>query len=171
MSKIYELIVIIPAKANSSGLKNKNINKLNNHPLIAYSLAAAKTIKIKKKISFCSTDSKNTLIIAKKYGHRFADLRPKRISTKHSRDLEFVNHALKIFEKKGILFNFGCILRPTNPIRTSSFVNTAIKIFKIKKKFSSLKCLAPTNETPYKMWPNQFIHSSSLHGNFYRAHR
>ena len=100
MTKIYELIVIIPAKANSEGLKNKNINKLNNHPLIAYSLAAANTIKIKNKIIFCSTDSKKTLNIAKKYGHSFADLRPKKISTKYSRDLEFVNHALKIFEKK-----------------------------------------------------------------------
>jgi len=152
MKKIYELIVIIPARAKSEGLKNKNINKLNNHPLIAYSLAAAKTIKIKSKIIFCSTDSKKILNIAKKYGHSFTDLRPKKISTKYSRDLEFVNHALKLFEKKEILFNFGCILRPTNPIRSSLFINKAIKIFKKKNKFSSLKCLVPTNETPYKMW-------------------
>ena len=152
MKKSYELIVIIPARAKSEGLKNKNIKKLNNHPLIAYSLAAAKTIKIKSKVIFCSTDSKKILNIAKRYGHNFDDLRPKKIATKYSRDLEFVNHTLKLFEKKNILFNFGCILRPTNPIRSSSFINKAIKVFKNKNKFTSLKCLTRTSETPYKMW-------------------
>ena len=37
-----EMIAIIPARCGSKGVKNKNIKLLAGHPLIAYSIAAAK---------------------------------------------------------------------------------------------------------------------------------
>ena len=37
-------IVIIPARSGSKEVKNKNIIKINGHPLIAYSVEAAKKL-------------------------------------------------------------------------------------------------------------------------------
>ena len=39
--KKLSVIALIPARAASQRIKNKNIQKLNNHPLIAYSISAA----------------------------------------------------------------------------------------------------------------------------------
>ena len=43
-------VAIIPARAESSGLKNKNIIKIEKHPLISYSIEAEKKSKFTKKI-------------------------------------------------------------------------------------------------------------------------
>ena len=45
MKQKKQLLVIIPARSQSRKLKNKNIRLINNHPLVAYSIEAAKNIK------------------------------------------------------------------------------------------------------------------------------
>ena len=51
-----QLLIIIPARSESKSLKNKNIKKLGKHPLISYSIEAAKNINEKDKIIHLSTD-------------------------------------------------------------------------------------------------------------------
>ena len=60
-------IALITAREGSKGVKNKNLKKLKNNPLIFYSLKTAK--QISKKIPsdiFVSTDSKKILNYCKK---------------------------------------------------------------------------------------------------------
>ena len=145
-----ELLIIIPAKSKSSELKNKNLKKIFNHPLFSYSLEAAKRIKIQKKI-LCSTDSKKISKISDKYQVKTPFLRPKKFSLKLSRDIEFVNHAIQQFYKKGVIFKYGLILRPTSPIRTISTLNKAFKKFK-KGNFDSLRAVTRSKENVFKTW-------------------
>ena len=63
MSKV---VCLIPARSGSQGIKNKNIKKFNNKPLIYYSINFAKSLEFVDKIIF-STDSRRYLSIAKKY--------------------------------------------------------------------------------------------------------
>ena len=51
-------LAIIPARSGSKRIKNKNIVKINNKPIMYYALDAAKKSKIFDKIHV-STDSKN----------------------------------------------------------------------------------------------------------------
>ena len=63
----YKTIAIIPARGGSKGLKDKNIQKLHGHPLLAYPIhLAVKSKKINKVI--LSTDNTNYASIGKKYG-------------------------------------------------------------------------------------------------------
>ena len=55
--KKLKVICIIPARGGSKGIKNKNIVKINNYPLIFYTIKAALASKVCDKI-FVSTDSK-----------------------------------------------------------------------------------------------------------------
>ena len=47
MSKNF--IALITAREGSQGIKNKNLKKINGHPLIAYSIFAAKNQRILRK--------------------------------------------------------------------------------------------------------------------------
>ena len=79
MEKIKEVICIIPARAGSKRIKNKNIINFYGKPIIAYPIIAAQKTKIFKRI-FISTDSKKIANIGKKYGATVPFLREKNIS-------------------------------------------------------------------------------------------
>ena len=147
-----KLIIIIPAREGSQGIKNKNITPLKGKPLVFYSFELAKKIKEKNKIIFCSTDSKKIKKIAIKAKINTSFLRPKKISNNHTRDLDFVNHALTNFYKKGFIFKYGLILRPTSPIRNINYINDAYEIFKKNKNLDSMRAIIEASKTPFKMW-------------------
>ena len=73
-----KFVALIPAREGSKGVKNKNIKIINGHPVIAYSILAAKKSKNVKKV-FVTTDGPNIAKIAKKYGAEVI-IRPKNLS-------------------------------------------------------------------------------------------
>ena len=84
---------IIPARAGSKGVKNKNIKCLKGYPMLAYSIAAAKLCGNVSRI-IVSTDSEQYADIAESYGVKVPFLRPKEISGDKSTDIEFMEHAI-----------------------------------------------------------------------------
>jgi len=146
------LLIIIPARSNSKSIKNKNLIMLFNKPLIYYSIKAAKKIKEKSKIIFCSTDSKKTKKIVERYGLNVPFLRPKKYSKDYSRDIDFLNHALKEFFKNKIIFKYGLILRPTSPIRNMNNVHKGFNVLKKNKFASSIRAVSCPKNNPFKTW-------------------
>lgn len=146
-----QLLIIIPARSRSKSFKNKNIKKLNGHPLVSYSIEAAKIIDEKDKLIHLSTDSKKYIDICRKYYDFDNILRPKKFSKDFSLDIDFLNHALSYYFKKKFLFKYCIILRPTNPFRKKTTLNNSYKLFK-KNNYDSLKTIFKTRKTPYKMW-------------------
>ena len=76
-------ICIIPARANSKRIKNKNIKNFCGKPIIYWSIQAAKKSKCFSKI-IISSDSKKILNISEKFGAIKNNLRPRKISTDKS---------------------------------------------------------------------------------------
>lgn len=148
----YKLLIIVPARKSSKEVKNKNLIKINNKPLIYYSIKAAKFVKETSKIIFCSTDSKKIKNAALNFGAEVPFLRPKNISSNLSRDIEFVNHALKKYSEANIIFKYGLILRPTSPIRKKISLNSAYNRFKKYKFAHSMRAVTPSLSNPYKTW-------------------
>ena len=97
-----KILALIPARKGSERIINKNIVKLSNHPLIAYTINVAKKSKIFDKI-VVSTDSTIYSKISQNYGAEVPFLRPKNISTSTSPDYQWVNFTIKQLEKKGLV--------------------------------------------------------------------
>ena len=93
-----DIIAIIPARAGSKSLVDKNIKYLSGHPLIAYSIAAAKLSKKIKKV-IVSTNSKEYADIAKQYGAEVPFIRPDKISIDTAIDRDFLIHAMNWFKE------------------------------------------------------------------------
>lgn len=146
------LLILIPAKSRSTSIKNKNLVKLFNKPLIYYTINFAKKIKIKDKLIFCSTDSKKIKKIADQYGLDTPFLRPKKYCKDTSRDVEVVNHTLIQFYKKKITFNYGLLLRPTSPLRKHNDIIKAFSILKRNKKATSIRAVIKSKNNPFKTW-------------------
>ncbi len=149
--KKKDLLIIIPARSGSKGLKNKNIFKINNKPLIYFTIKFALKYKNKNRIIFCSTDSKKIKKICEKNNLKIPFLRPKNISKDKSRDIEYLNHALNEFNKIGYTFLNCLILRPTSPLRSIKILDSAYKKFK-QKKYDSLRSIILSPYPVFKQW-------------------
>ena len=80
-----KIVALIPARSGSVRIKNKNILKIQNHPLLAYSIRSAINSKLFSRV-IVSTDSKKYKKIAQHYGAEVPFLRPKNISLSNSSD-------------------------------------------------------------------------------------
>jgi CMP-N-acetylneuraminic acid synthetase len=143
--------VFIPARSGSKSIKNKNIKLLNGKPILAYSIIVAKKLKFVSKI-VVSSDSKNYLKIAKKYGSNFLHLRSKKLSGDKTTDFEvfsnFINHLKKLKIKPPKYFIH---LRPTTPLRNKSIINKAVNFFlKNSNKCSSMRSVSLMSNPSFK---------------------
>ena len=78
--------------------QKKNIIKINNHPLISYSIAAAKNSKYIDKI-IVSSDSKEIINTSLKYGIDGFINRPKNLSTDKTTSVDALFHSVIAAEK------------------------------------------------------------------------
>lgn len=131
-----EMLTIIPARGGSKGIKNKNIKKMLNKPLIYWTIKQTKKIN-KKSIIIVSTDSKKIKKISLKYKISVPFIRPKIISKDNSTDYDLINHAINFFKKKNIYFKYILLLQPTSPLRTYKDINQSIK-YATKNKIKTL---------------------------------
>ncbi len=146
------IIAIIPARGGSKGIPNKNLKPVNGHPLLAWSIAAARaSAKVDRII--VSTDSAEIAVVAKNYGAEVPFLRPAEIADDQSRDLAFLQHALAWFLKEeNVVPEFLVQLRPTSPLRTGEIIDDAISRMQENRAADSLRVVTKAPITPYKMW-------------------
>ena len=144
-----KLLIFIPARGGSKGIKNKNMIDLNKKPLIYYTIDIAKKIK-KNAYPFISTDSKKIIKYCKKFGFENRYLRPKSLSKDNSSMFPAVMHGIRwIKENYGKTFDAILVLQPTTPIRRLKELKLAIKLFK-NKKLESLISVTRMKEHPYE---------------------
>ncbi len=98
MPKKNEFLIVIPARAGSKRLKNKNIYEIWNKPMIAWSIEAAMKSKFNPRI-LISSDSSKILETTKKYDVLNLK-RPKSLARDNVPKLLAVRHAVKKFVSK-----------------------------------------------------------------------
>ena len=128
------------------------MKRLLNKPLIAHSIEHAIASKIFTEI-IVSTDSEDIASIARDYGASVPILRPENFASDSSPDIEWVLHALDnmvSIDKDKI--EFMALLRPTNPLRSSSTIVKALDLLKHNTWADSLRAMEITNKHPGKMW-------------------
>jgi CMP-N,N'-diacetyllegionaminic acid synthase len=143
-------VAIIPARSGSKSLVDKNIKKLSGHPLIAYSIVAAKMSKLIDRV-VVSTNSQKYANIAEKYGAEVPFIRPDEYSTDISTDRDFLVHAMNWFnEKENCVPEYWVHLRPTTPLRNVEVVDNAINAIMQDVGATSLRSGHKAPESPLK---------------------
>ena len=111
-----KILGIIPARAGSKGIKNKNIIDLGGKPLISWTIKSA--IKSNLDEIIVSTDSIKIKNVSIKNGCKVPFLRPKHLSKDNSKTVDVAIHAINFYKKKNIFFDAIMILQPTCPFRS-----------------------------------------------------
>jgi N-acylneuraminate cytidylyltransferase len=145
------IVALIPARAGSKRVPDKNIKLLAGHPLIAYSVAAAQESGIFSAV-IVSTDSEQYRNVATHYGAESPYLRPTGISGDHSPDIEWVSDTLERLRADGRTFDCFSILRPTSPFRQAATIGRAWKKFLAEEGVDSLRAVEKCKQHPGKMW-------------------
>ena len=128
-------VAIILARGGSKGIKNKNIMRIKNKPLIYWSIKSClQSTKIDSV--WVSSDNHKILSLSKSFGANIIK-RPKQISRDNSKSEKAWLHAIKYLSSRSMNFDTVIGVQPTSPVRPKKVFDSALKQF-YKKRLDSL---------------------------------
>lgn len=136
-----KILAVIPARAGSKGIPNKNIRIINGKPLIAYAIENAINSKMITDI-IITTDSPEIELIANYYGVAYKHRRPELCGDSVTLD-SVIYDACKEYEK-----DYVVTLQPTSPTLEVDTLDKAIQ-FTIDKQLDTT--IAVVNK-PHLAW-------------------
>ena len=127
--KRNKIICLIPARSGSTRIKNKNIVKIKNKPMIQYSLNAALKSKLISKI-YVATNSKKIKNSIKIFNQKKINIisRSKQSETQYAKTEVLLNEFCKNYD-----FDILVLLQITNIFITSKILDNALKKFILSK--------------------------------------
>ncbi len=145
-----KVLALIPARAGSKGVANKNMRSLGGYPLLAWSIAVCrKSATIDRVI--VSTDSPDYTALAQKLGAEAPFLRPPEISSDRAPDHDFIIHALDWLAARGEEPDYVVHMRPTTPLRDPRRVDEAVRTFmNAANNATALRSVQEMPESAYK---------------------
>lgn len=148
------LQAIIPARAGSKGIPNKNLVELAGKPLILHTIEAACSAKSLAVTPIVSTDSPEIAQLSEQYGALVPGLRPKNLASDDASALSVLKHMVEELDKgpeatpNAILY-----LQPTSPLRTSEDIDRACEIF----CKSEADVLVSVSRVPHNFHPEKLL--------------
>lgn len=149
MKNKKSILAIIPARAGSKGIKDKNIIDLNGKPLIAYSIESGLKSKYIDKV-VVSTDGEEIARVAREYGAEVPFMRPEYLASDTSKTIDSVIHCIEELKRQGEEYDYVVLLQPTQPLRQSWHIDEAIELI-IKKDEEALVSVSKVKDHPILM--------------------
>ena len=140
------VVAIILARAGSRRIPFKNKRLLAGHPLVVWTLEAARQSKADRIAT--SSDDDEILDLAEEFG--FAVRRPPELAGDDAPDAAAIRHALEAIQPSGYQSDDLVLhLRPTAPFRTPEEIT---KVAELLRRFpaESVVSVVPTKEHPRK---------------------
>lgn len=126
-------------------MPGKNTKKLGEHPLLAYTIAAAFESRVFDRVLVC-TDANPIIGLAHEYK---AETYRRMPSLDDEADIEWVKPCLEALDPP---YDAFAILRPTSPFRTAESIRWAWNLFTMAREFDSLRAVTQASQHPGKMW-------------------
>lgn len=147
-----EVLAVIPARGGSKSIPRKNIRIFAGHPLIAYSIAAARQAKLVTRV-VVSTDDEEIAEVARRYGADTPFMRPAEFAQDASTDFPVFTHALEWLAQNEDYHPAMVVqLRPTSPVRPVGCVDQAVQLLLDHPEADSVRGVVPSGQNPHKMW-------------------
>jgi len=134
MFKSKKILALIPARAGSKGIKNKNIVDFAGKPLIYWTIQASCHSQYIDH-TVVSTDGEEIAMIAQEAGADVPFLRPAEFADDKATLEAPLHHCIDWFERQNsMIYDYLILLQPTSPLRTSRHIDEAIQFYFENKK-------------------------------------
>ncbi len=140
------VIGLIPARAGSKGIKDKNIIELRGKPLIAYSIEAGIKSNFVDNV-VVSSDSLNILDISAQIGATVIN-RPAHLATDSANINDCIFHAI---QELNLEQAYIILLQATSPLRSAEHIDAAFELLK-EQNAKNLVSVFEVNHHPYKSY-------------------
>ena len=154
------VLAIIPARAGSKRVKNKNIKPLAGKPLIQWTFEAVLSSKY-VDCTYVTTDSREIFKLAEENGFLCPELRPHHLASDTATTNDVLIHVVNSLEMKDEKFDYFLLLQPTSPLRTTTDIDDAIEVLYQSKK-KNLVSLSLCEHSP--LFSNTLPENNSLQG-------
>lgn len=142
-----DYLAVVPARGGSKRLPNKNILKLNEKPLISYTIEAGLESQYIDKV-VVSSDSEDILCVAKEYDIESLK-RPDALASDTATTVDVLIHAIKSTSKE---YKYLVLLQATSPLRTAKHIDEAIELFE-QKSADAVISVVEVEHSP--LWSNK----------------
>lgn len=132
---IRRYLCVIPARAGSKGIKDKNLTKIGSKSLVEITIEQALNVGRFDEI-FVSTDSDEINEIAKNSGLNQPFKRDDKLAEDHIHASEVILDAIEKYQAMGKQFLNVVMLLPTSPLRTPLDIGNAMDLFDNSKSGS-----------------------------------
>jgi len=143
------ILAVIPARGGSKELKNKNLHKLHNKSLLAWSIEAAKrSVYIDSLI--VSSEDQAILDEAKICGADVPFVRPSELAKDDTPGIEPILHALQVLPG----YDYVIVLQVTSPLRTTQDIDNSIGLC-VERDVPACVSVTAVDKHPYWMFTLQ----------------
>jgi len=122
------VVGVIPARAGSKRLPDKNLVPLGGRPLLAYTCAAALESRVCTAV-YVNTDSPAIAAVAEEHGVACPVLRPKSLAADDSSTRDANVFLLDFLARRGEHYDAVIVLQPTSPLRSADDIRAAWDLF------------------------------------------
>jgi len=147
-----EVLGVIVARGGSKSIPKKSIAPCAGHPLMYYTIEAAKRAKGITRL-IISTDDNEMAEYAKSQGVEVPFMRPVELAQDSTPDLPVFEHALATLkEKEGYVPEAVVHLRPTTPLKKTADIEKGIELLFSHADAQSVRSICEPLHTPFKMY-------------------
>ena len=146
------ILGILAARGGSKRVPGKNLRDLGGHPLILWSVEAARQSRFLDRLVL-STEDGEIMACCRKTGCEVPFVRPAELATDTATSASVVRHALVSLEEE---YDYAVLLQPTSPFRLGEDIDRGIALC-VERRASSVVSLSPLREKPawiYRMGGN-----------------
>lgn len=158
------VVAVIPARAGSKGVKNKNVKLLSGKPLIAWTIELALSVPEIDRV-IVSTDGKNIAKVAKQYGAEVYQ-RPDALSGDRALVIDALKYLNSELTNEGEDATYMVLLEATSPLRNVTDVSNSIKLLD-ESSLDSVATFTEAKLNPHRAWklddvsPKPFIEGAT----------
>ena len=146
-----KILGVIPARAGSKGVPQKNTKMLSGKPLLAWTIDEAKKSKLIDRL-ILSTEDEKIAKVGRSFGVDVPFKRPKELADDKTHTPEILIHAVNEVQKiDGTVYDIIVLLQPTVPFRKAKHIDMSIEQF-LSDKLESLITVKKQDYPPWWMF-------------------